>query len=242
MKERQLGRKFGNGEVVMSSLDIAALTGKRHADVMRDIRVEVLNLAPELGQRIFAQSYYTNKQNKKQPCYEFSKKGAMQLALKYDAMTRFRVIEYIEELESKLKPKLPTTYKEALAELLYQVEENEKLQVENEQMKPKAQFARAVEISTNSVSVSHVAKIARKEGLDIGQNKLFAWLRDNGYLVKRTGATKNTPTQRSMDLGVMELVASTKEFNGDSKTFYTTKITGKGQIYFVNKLLKEYGQ
>lgn len=121
-------------------------------------------------------------------------------------------------------------------------EKRQRLQIENEQMKPKAQFAEAVEISTNSVSVSHVAKIARKEGLDIGQNKLFAWLRDNGYLVKRTGATKNTPTQRSMDLGVMELVASTKDFNGDSKTFYTTKITGKGQIYFVNKLLKEYGQ
>ena len=240
MNEMQLGRKFGNGEVVMSSLDIVELTGKRHDNVMADIRKEIKNLGEELGQLIFQESYYTNKQNKKQPCYEFSKKGAMQLALKYDAMTRFKVIEYIEVLESEMKPKLPTTYREALEELLQQVEENERLSLENEEMKPKAQFAEAVEISTNSVSVSHVAKIARKKGINIGQNKLFDWLRDNGYLVKRAGITRNTPTQRSMDLKVMELVASVQELNGESKTSYTTKITGKGQVYFINKLLNDY--
>ena len=141
-------------------------------------------------------------------CYDLTKKGCELYATRMTGSdgTLFAVafVEVFNEMEEQLKPKLPTTYRDALAELLYQVDENERLALENEQMKPKAQFAEAVEISTNSVSVSHVAKIARKEGLDIGQNKLFAWLRDNGYLVQRTGATKNTPTQRSRDLGVME--------------------------------------
>src|SRR5690625_2622226 len=93
-------------DIKMSSLDIAEVTGKRHADVMRDVRREVEELGVEIGQRIFAQSSYVNKQNKEQPCYTFGKKGAMQLALKYDAKTRFRVIEYVEELESHKQPQL----------------------------------------------------------------------------------------------------------------------------------------
>lgn len=90
--------------IEMTSLDISEIVGKRHADVMRDIRKEVDELGVEIGQRIFAQSSYINSQNKEQPCYKFSKDGAMQLALKYDAKTRYKVIKRIEELESGKKP------------------------------------------------------------------------------------------------------------------------------------------
>jgi Rha family phage regulatory protein len=86
-------------EIQLTSLELAEITGKRHADVMRDIRNEIITLGEEIGQRIFAQSSYTNSQNKEQPCYQFGRKGAMQLALKYDAKTRYKVIEKLEELE-----------------------------------------------------------------------------------------------------------------------------------------------
>ncbi|MEK4712289.1 Rha family transcriptional regulator [Sporosarcina sp. FSL K6-5500] len=93
-----------NSGVKMTSLDIAEIVGKKHYNVMRDIRIEIENLGEEVGQLIFEESTYMNSQNKQQPCYTFGKDGAMQLALKYDAMTRFKVIKRIEELESYNKP------------------------------------------------------------------------------------------------------------------------------------------
>src|SRR5699024_7821272 len=89
-------------DIKMTSRDIAEITGKRHADVMRDVRKEIYELGSEIGQRIFAQSSYINRQNKEQPCYSFGKDGAMQLALKYDAKTRYEVIKYIERLEQDI--------------------------------------------------------------------------------------------------------------------------------------------
>lgn len=90
-------------EIKMTSLDLAELTGKEHRNIMRDIRKEIEELGEEVGQLIFEQSSYINSQNKEQPCYTFGKKGAMQLALKYDAETRYKVIERIEELEERQK-------------------------------------------------------------------------------------------------------------------------------------------
>lgn len=92
-------------DVKMTSLDIAEVTGKRHSDIMRDVRKEVEDLGEEVGQRIFALTSYTDKSNRSSPCYEFGKDGAMQLALKYDAKTRYEVIQYVDRLEQgKNKP------------------------------------------------------------------------------------------------------------------------------------------
>lgn len=88
-----------NGDF-MNSLDIAEVTGKRHADVMRDVRNEINELGSEIGERIFALTSYKDRSNRDSPCYSFGKEGAMQLALKYDALTRYKVIQYIEKLES----------------------------------------------------------------------------------------------------------------------------------------------
>ena len=100
--------------ILMTSLDIAELTGKKHQHVMRDIRNEIESLGEEIGQTIFGQSSYINSQNKEQPCYKFGKDGAMQLALKYDALTRYKVIKHIEELEREKK--LPVNSTIALLE------------------------------------------------------------------------------------------------------------------------------
>ncbi|MGD9678398.1 MAG: Rha family transcriptional regulator [Vulcanibacillus sp.] len=91
--------------IQMTSLDLAELTGKRHDNVIRDIKKEIENLGNEIGALIFEETSYTDSQGKQQPCYTFGRKGAMQLALKYDAVTRFKVIEKIEELENSSKPK-----------------------------------------------------------------------------------------------------------------------------------------
>lgn len=108
-----------------------------------------------------------------------------------------------------------------------------------ETMKPKALFADAVEASESSVLVGELAKILKQNGIEIGQNKLFKWLRENGYLIRKKGESFNLPTQRSMDMGLFEIKKSTiNNPDGFVRTTRTPKVTGKGQIYFVNKFIK----
>lgn len=123
-----------------------------------------------------------------------------------------------------------------LADLLQQAAEQLKQKdVQIERMKPKALFADVVASSKNSVLIGELAKIIKAKGYDIGQNKLFTWMRENGYLMK-TGEAYNQPTQKSMELGLMEIKKSTiNNPDGSIRTTTTTKITGKGQVYFVNK-------
>jgi anti-repressor protein len=106
--------------------------------------------------------------------------------------------------------------------------------------KPKVFFAEALESSKDSILINELAKILKKNGIDIGEKRLFDWMRENGYLIKQKGESYNLPTQKSMDLGLMEIK---KGFRGSTsegiKTTRTTKITAKGQIYFVNKFIKE---
>ncbi|MGR8826829.1 phage antirepressor KilAC domain-containing protein [Leuconostoc citreum] len=109
------------------------------------------------------------------------------------------------------------------------------------EMKPKALFADAVDTSENSILVGQLAKLLRQNGVDIGQNRLFTWLRDHEYLGVR-GEQRNLPTQKSMDLEVMETKTRTvNNPDGSVRTTNTPKVTGKGQIYFVNKFLQEKG-
>lgn len=105
-----------------------------------------------------------------------------------------------------------------------------------EEQKPKVIFADAVSSSKTSILVGELAKILNQNGVDIGQNRLFVWLRENGYLIKRKGNDYNMPTQYSMDLGLFEIKeTSIVHSDGHTTINKTSKITGKGQIYFVNK-------
>ncbi|NJI82766.1 hypothetical protein GSQ54_21400, partial [Clostridioides difficile] len=89
----------------------------------------------------------------------------------------------------------------------------------------------------NSILVGELAKILKQNGVDTGQNRLFDWLRDNGYLIKRKGEDYNIPTQKSMNLGIMEVKKRViNNPDGSTKVTRTVKITGKGQVYFINKL------
>ena len=118
--------------------------------------------------------------------------------------------------------------------------ENAQLKIENEQMKPKALFADAVSVSKTTILVSELAKILRQNGVNIGANRLFAWLRENGYLISRKGTDWNMPTQRSMELGLFNIKETTiTHSDGHTTISKTTKVTGKGQQYFINKFLKD---
>lgn len=107
------------------------------------------------------------------------------------------------------------------------------------EMKPKALFADAVSSSKESILIGQLAKLIRQNGYDIGQNRLFFWLRENGFLIK-SGSRYNHPTQKAMDLGLFEVKERTiTNPDGSIRITLTTKVTGKGQIYFVNKFLNQ---
>lgn len=106
------------------------------------------------------------------------------------------------------------------------------------EMQPKAVFADAVAASKNSILVGEMAKLLKQNGVNIGQNRLFTWLRDNGYLINRPGSSFNAPTQRAMEMGLMEIKETTIcHADGHTSIVKTPKITGKGQQYFANKFL-----
>lgn len=119
---------------------------------------------------------------------------------------------------------------------------NKQLQLQIERDKPKVLFADSVAGSTSSILVGELAKLLKQNGVDIGQNRLFEWLRDNGYLIKQKGENYNLPTQRSADLEIMDIKKRTvNNPDGSSQITRTTKITGKGQQYFINKFLNSKG-
>lgn len=139
-----------------------------------------------------------------------------------------------------LQPQLPKSYKEALKELLNQVEENERLQLANEKQrekialdKPKVDYAEAILSADNSQSIGDFAKMLSSKGINTGQNRFFSWLRENGYLT-----ADNTPYQKYVDCGYFELLAQNYYIGANKIVGYKTLITPKGQHYFTIKLQK----
>lgn len=131
----------------------------------------------------------------------------------------------------------PDTIINLATQLKQEQEQRKQLQAENEQMKPKALFANAVATSNSSILIGQLAKILRQNGIQIGQNRLFAWMREHGYLGTR-GSNRNVPTQRSMELGLFKTKETViNHSDGHTTVNITTKVTGKGQQYFINKFL-----
>ncbi|EMJ6829688.1 phage antirepressor KilAC domain-containing protein [Clostridioides difficile] len=245
-----------NNKYLVESREVAELIEKDHNQLLRSIRgyISVLKQSAKLHtDDFFIETTYKNENNQKYPCYLLTKKGCDMVANKMTGekgiiFTAIYVTKF-EEMEQELKekqPKLPTTYKEALQQLLIEVEEKEQLQLENQEkdkviqlQQPKVLFADSVASSDNSILVGELAKLLRQNGIDTGQNRLFDWLRNNGYLIKRKGEDYNTPTQKSVDLGVIETKEGTRVHpDGHTSITKTPKITGKGQIYFINKFKK----
>ena len=246
----------------MSSIQIAELTGKQHKHVMRDIR----NLLEQgVNETNFGLVDFTDKKGEVRPCYNVTKKGCLILASGYDAKLREKIIDRWEELETeKMMQNLPSyqisSPRERAMKWIEEEEVRQQLALENkmqaetieqqaetielqaEQIKadaPKVLFSKAVETSQRSCLVAELAKILQQNGVQIGQNRLFKWLRAKGYLGK-TGPYYNQPTQRSMEKGLFEIKQQTiNKPDGSIIVTSTTKVTGRGQIYFVNKFLKQ---
>ena len=118
-------------------------------------------------------------------------------------------------------------------------EKNKRLQTDVDRMKPKEIFTDAVSASKTSILIGDLVKILKQNGINTGQNRLFETLRKDGYLIKQKGSNWNMPTQRAMEMGLFEIKESTHiDGNGCNVTTKTTKVTGKGQQYFINRYLK----
>lgn len=117
--------------------------------------------------------------------------------------------------------------------------QNVRLEEKIEQDKPKVLFAEAVQTADTSILVGDLAKLIKQNGVDIGQKRLFEWLRNHGYLIKY-GVSRNMPTQRAMEMKLFEVKERTiGNPDGSVRITKTTKVTGKGQQYFINKFLGE---
>lgn len=112
------------------------------------------------------------------------------------------------------------------------------LELTIKEQRPKVLFAESVEASKCSILIGDLAKLIKQNGFDIGQNRLFEWLRKNGYLISRKGESYNMPTQQSMQMGLFEIKeSSVVNPDGSVRLTRTTKVTGKGQVYFINKFI-----
>lgn len=134
----------------------------------------------------------------------------------------------------------PDTIIRLAQELKAEQEARRKLETEAEVNRPKALFADSVSSSSDTILVREMAKILRQNGVKVGQNRLYQWLRENGYLIRQRGDDYNMPTQYSLEHGLMTVKESTfTPADGEPKIWKTAKITGKGQLYFVNKFLAQ---
>lgn len=173
--------------------------------------------------------------------YRLAMKAKNETAEKFQALVADEIIPSIRKTGSYTAK--PISRSELMAQAL--IAAHEELEHKDRQiaeLAPKGLFADAVSASKQSILVGDLAKILKQNGVEIGATRLFQWMRDNGYLVRGNRSDKNMPTQRSMEMGwfdIKETVVSHSD--GHTTINKTPKVTGKGQVYFVNLFLKRAG-
>lgn len=235
-----------NDRPLTDSLNVAEAFGKEHKNVMRDISNQIQKLIEakqsEFVTLNFERISYRDGLNREQYKYLLTEDAFAMVTMAYttvEAMTfKVRFISQFNEMKIQIlnnRFKLPQTFSEALRALATSEEEKQKLQLKIETDKPLVHFAEALQISEDAILIGEFAKVLKQNGVNIGQNRLFQLLREEGYLIK-SGEQYNMPTQRSMDMKLFEIkVGSRNSSDGTIKITRTPKITGKGQIYFMNK-------
>nr|DAO12720.1 MAG TPA: KilAC domain protein [Caudoviricetes sp.] len=225
----------------MSSREISELTGKRHDHVLRDC--DALNENYEkMGFPKIGEGYYThpNTGNQQHREYRLTKMQTFDLMTGYSAELRIKVNRRWAELEAKEQAhqQIPQSFSEALRLAAEQAEKIEAQQKQLQAQAPKVLFADTVIGSQSSCLIGELAKLITQKGYEIGEKRLFKWLRENHYLGTR-GEYYNIPNQQYIEQGLFELKKGTRSGNGGvMHTTITPKVTGKGQVYFVNKFLK----
>lgn len=232
-----------NGEPVASSRQIAESFEKNHRDVLRavdNLKEDVRNFA-----QMFFETTVPDSYGREQRAYLMNRDGFTLLAMGFTGKAalewKLKYIAAFNEMEKKLAEQPQLTRSQLLATALIAAhEELEEKDKQIETMKPKALFADAVSASSQSILVGEMAKLLSQNGIQIGQNRLFQWMRENGYLIKDKKRTDyNMPTQKSMELRLFEIKeTSIAHSDGHTSINKTPKVTGIGQVYFVNFFLK----
>lgn len=233
-----------NGIKAIDSRVVAEAIEKPHNDLMKDIRryCEYLGEGKISRTDFFIESNYTTSQNKALPCYLCTRKGCEMIANKMTGAkgTVFTAM-YINAFHS-MEQKMKDSYMiadpvERAKRWIEEQEEKKALETKIETDRPKVLFANAVECSDTSILIGDLAKLIKQNGIDMGQKRLFAWLREHGYLIK-SGSSVNMPTQKAMNMELFEVKErSISNPDGSVRITRTTKVTGKGQTYFINKFL-----
>lgn len=232
-------------QVVTSSLKVADVFDKRHDHVLRDIDKMRKDL-PNFGE-MFAEAKEPDSYGRDRRVFFLNRDGFTLLAMGFTgrkAMSfKVKYIDAFNRMEAELKRQHQDSY--MIADPVERAKkwiEEETLRKEQaaeiERMRPKEIFSDAITASNTSILVGDLAKILKGNGVDIGQKRLFNWMRENGYLIKGQRSDRNMPTQRSMDMGLFEIKESSY-ISGDGVNHITKtpKVTGKGQKYFINKFL-----
>ena len=231
-----------NGEPVASSRQIAESFEKNHRDVLRavdSLKEDVRNFA-----QMFFETDTPDSYGRPQRTYLMTRDGFTLLAMgftgKEAVQWKLKYIAAFNEMEKQLAQRPPLSRSELMAQAL--IAAHDELEHKNAQiaeLTPKGIFADAVSASKQSILVGELAKLLCQNGVDIGPNRLFDWLRANGYLIRRNGTDRNMPTQRAVEMGLFEIKESTVvHSDGHTTINKTPKVTGKGQVYFVNLFLK----
>nr|DAG20024.1 MAG TPA: KilAC domain protein [Caudoviricetes sp.] len=238
-----------NGEPVASSRQIAESFEKNHRDVLRavdNLKEDVRNFA-----QMFFETTVPDSYGREQRAYLMNRDGFTLLAMGFTGKAalewKLKYIAAFNEMKKKLAEQPQLTRSQLLATALIaaheELEEKDKrielLTADTERMKPKEIFSDAVSTSQNSILVGELAKLLKQNGIEIGEKQLYAWMRENGYLIKRKGADWNKPTQRSMEMKLFTIKETVIcHSDGHTSVNTTTKVTGIGQVYFVNLFLK----
>ena len=232
-----------NGEPVVSSRQIAENFDKNHRDVLRavdNLKEDVRNFA-----QMFFESTEPDSYGREQRAYLMNRDGFTLLAMGFTGKAalewKLKYIAAFNEMEKKLAEKPQLTRSQLLATALIAAhEELEQKDKQIAELTPKGVFADAVSASSQSILVGEMAKLLSQNGIQMGQNRLFSWMRENGYLIKdRKRTDYNMPTQKSMELRLFEIKeTSIAHSDGHTSINKTQKVTGIGQVYFVNLFLK----
>lgn len=240
--------KTNRGTPVTDSVKVARVFEKQHKNVMKSIR-NILGSAQNLAnQKWFAETTYTDAQGKRQPMFLMNRDGfsLLTMSLTGEKAMAFKVafIEQFNRMEQAIKelapatPAIPQTFAQALRLAAEQAETIEAQQKQLEAQAPKVAFATAIINSPSSCGIDELAKLLKQNGVDMGEIRLFQWLRDKGYLCNM-GTARNQPTQKALDMGLFELKPQTWTNPKTDEVMTTTRtmVTGKGKEYFINKFL-----
>jgi Rha family phage regulatory protein len=235
-----------NGQLLVESRQVAEMVERQHNELMKSIRqyCEYLTQGNFALSEFFIESTYQDSTNRTLPCYLLTRKACDMVANKMTGekgvLFTATYVTRFEEMEQELTRPQQLTRMQILEIAMAAEKQVVELQTTIADQKPKVVFAESVECSKDTVLVKGLATILNQNGVDIGQNRLFVWLRDNGYLSKRQGKTFNAPTQKSLDLKIMQEKTTTiNRPDREPIVTQTPLITGKGQLYFVNKFLSK---